>query len=63
MNLVLNNLPRLICHKTKTNLTVPRIGEAKTDLSATFYYGPLHMDSPVLTDKQRLAIEMCRNWM
>ena len=48
MDLALNNLQRLICHKTQQ--TKPNQSET------TFSFGLPHMDTPVLANQQKLTI-------
>ena len=55
MDLVLNNLQRLICHKTKPNQTIHAgTVEEAGDSSYVRFCGFLHVDVPVLADQQRL---------
>ena len=48
MDLALNNLQRLICHKTHQTKTQR---DAAVEIRTTFFFGPLQMDMPLLADQ------------
>ena len=42
-------------HPSKMNKICGTLLEKQRQTHVTFFYGPLHMDMPVLTDQQKLA--------
>ena len=50
-------------HTGKTNKMWDAAGEARTNYSVTFFYGPLYMDGPGLVGQQELTSALCGHWI